>query len=304
MKTKIWTALLALYIVWGSTFLAIRFAVETIPPFFNAGLRFLVAGIILLTWRKLAGDPLPTRKQWAALLIIGTLLLLGGNGLVSWAEQSIPSGVAALIIGADPMFLVVAEALRPGGVKPSKWVVLGLLVGFTGIYLLVGPSRFSGGMNLDPLGVIALLAAALFWAVGSIYSKTVDLPKSALMMSGAEMLMGCLSLFLVSLATGELKDFSFAQVTTSSWLGLAYLTTVGSMVGFVSYAWLLKNAPISLVSTYAYVNPLVAVFLGFIFAGEELSLRILAATVIIVGSVFFINSGNKLKVGKEVIREQ
>ncbi|MBI5295690.1 MAG: EamA family transporter [Chloroflexi bacterium] len=293
MKTKVWLALLAIYIVWGSTYLAIRFAVETLPPFFHAGLRFLVSGLILLAWRKLAGDPLPTRPQWKSLAIIGTLLLLGGNGLVSWAEQTIPSGVAALIIGAVPMFLVIAEAIRPGGVKPTWRVIIGLLIGFTGIYLLVGPSEFSDGMKLNLAGVIVLLLAASLWAVGSVYSKHADLPKSALMMTGAEMLMGSLSLFIVSAATGELKGFSFAQVSGSSWLGLAYLITFGSMIGFVSYAWLLQNAPISLVATYAYVNPLVAVFLGFLFAGEDLSLRILAASVIIIGSVVFINSGNR-----------
>jgi drug/metabolite transporter (DMT)-like permease len=304
MKTKVWLALLALYIVWGSTYLAIRFAVETIPPFFHAGLRFLVSGLILLTWRKLAGDPLPTRPQWKSLAIIGTLLLLGGNGLVSWAEQTIPSGVAALIIGAVPMFLVIAEAFRPGGVKPTWRVIIGLLIGFTGIYLLVGPSEFSGGMKLDLVGVIVLLLAASLWAVGSVYSKHADLPKSALMMTGAEMLMGSLSLFIVSVATGELKGFSFAQVSGSSWLGLAYLITFGSMIGFVSYAWLLQNAPISLVATYAYVNPLVAVLLGFLIANEELSLRILAASIIIIGSVVFINSGNKPKVQREVVSNQ
>jgi len=299
MKTKIWAALLALYIVWGSTYLAIRFAVETIPPFFQAGMRFLIAGIILLIWRRLAGDALPTRNQWKSAAIIGSLLLLGGNGLVSWAEQTIPSGVAALIIGAVPMFLVIAEAFRRGGVKPTWRVILGLLIGFTGIYLLVGPSEFSGGMKLNPFGVAALLSASFLWALGSIYSKNADLPSSALMLTGAEMLMGSLALFVVSLATGELRGFSFSQVSTNSWLGLAYLITVGSMIGFASYAWLLQNAPISLVATYAYVNPLVAVLLGAIFLHEELTARILAASVIIIGSVIFINSGNRPRVQKE-----
>jgi drug/metabolite transporter (DMT)-like permease len=202
------------------------------------------------------------------------------------------------------MFLVIAEAFRPGGVKPTSRVIIGLLIGFTGIYLLVGPSEFSGGMKLDLVGVIVLLLAASLWAVGSVYSKHADLPKSALMMTGAEMLMGSLSLFIVSVATGELKGFSFAQVSGSSWLGLAYLITFGSMIGFVSYAWLLQNAPISLVATYAYVNPLVAVLLGFLIANEELSLRILAASIIIIGSVVFINSGNKPKVQREVVSNQ
>ncbi|MBI5838710.1 MAG: EamA family transporter [Chloroflexi bacterium] len=302
MKTKIWIALLALYIVWGSTYLAIRFAVETIPPFMSAGLRFLVSGAVLLIWRRMAGDAMPTRNQWKSVAIIGTLLLLGGNGLVSWAEQTIPSGVAALIIGAVPMFLVVAEALRPNGVKPTWRVIVGLLIGFSGIYLLVGPSEFSGNMNLNPLGVTALLIACLLWAIGSIYSKSADLPKSALMMTGAEMLMGSLSLMVVSIVTGELKGFSFAQVSSSSWLGLAYLITFGSMIGFVSYAWLLQNAPISLVATYAYVNPVVAVFLGYLFLREPLTLWTLIAAGIIIGSVVFINSARQPKVGKEAVQ--
>jgi drug/metabolite transporter (DMT)-like permease len=159
-------------------------------------------------------------------------------------------------------------------------------------------------MKLNLVGVIVLLLAASLWAVGSVYSKHADLPKSALMMTGAEMLMGSLSLFIVSVATGELKGFNFAQVTGSSWLGLAYLIAFGSMIGFVSYAWLLQNAPISLVATYAYVNPLVAVFLGFLFAREDLSVRILAASVIIIGSVVFINSGNRPKVQREALSNQ
>jgi len=301
MKTKIWLALLALYIVWGSTYLAIRFAVETIPPFFHASLRFLVSGVILLTWRRAAGDPFPTRNQWGSLAIIGTFLLLGGNGLLAWAEQTIPSGVAALIIGAVPMFLVVAEALRPHGIKPTIRAIIGLVIGFGGIYLLVGPSELNGDMHLNPLGVAALLTACLLWAVGSIYSKTADLPRSTLMMSGAEMLTGGVALMIVSLGTGELSGFHFGQVSENSWLGLVYLIFIGSMIGFVSYAWLLQNAPISLVMTYAYVNPLVAVVLGYIFLQEPLSSRTLAAAGIIIGSVIFINSGGRSKVRKETM---
>jgi drug/metabolite transporter (DMT)-like permease len=299
MKTRIWIALLSLYIVWGSTYLAIRIAVETIPPFFHAALRFLISGLILLSWRGLAGDPLPTRGQWRSLAIIGTLLLLGGNGLVSWAEQTIPSGVAALMIGAVPMFLVIAEALRPHGAKPTARGIIGLLVGFSGIYLLVGPSEFAGDMHLNPFGVVALLVACLLWAIGSVYSKSADLPRSALMMTGGEMLMGSISLMIVSVVTGELNGFRFAQVSGNSWLGLIYLIFIGSMIGFVSYIWLLQNAPISLVSTYAYVNPLVAVSLGYIFLQEPLTPRTLVAALIIVGSVIFINSGGRREARKE-----
>jgi drug/metabolite transporter (DMT)-like permease len=291
MKSKIWLALLALYIVWGSTYLGIKVAIETIPPFFHAGIRFLISGIILVVWQKSAGHSMPTRKQWVSTAIIGTLLLLGGNGLVAWAEQTIPSGIAALIIGSMPMFLVVFEAIRPNGVKPNWQGVLGLLAGFVGIFILVGPSEFSGSTSkLNPFGVVALLSACLFWASGSIYSKTADLPKSSLMNTGAQMLMGSVSLFIISLISGELHGWDITTVSARSLYGLSYLIFVGSLVGFVSYGWLLQNAPISLVSTYAYVNPIVAVLLGVWFANEALEPRIWIATAIIIGSVIFINS--------------
>jgi len=291
MKSKIWLALLALYIVWGSTYLGIKVAIETIPPFFHGSIRFLISGIILVVWQRAAGHPLPTRKQWISAAIIGTLLLLGGNGLVAWAEQTIPSGIAALIIASVPMFLVIFEAVRPNGVKPNWQGIVGLLAGFVGIFILVGPSELSGSTSkLNPLGVAALLSACLFWASGSIYSKTADLPKSSLMSTGAQMLMGSISMFVISLLSGELHGWDITTVSARSLYGLSYLIFVGSLVGFVSYGWLLQNAPISLVSTYAYVNPIVAVLLGVLFADEVLEPRIWIATAVIIGSVIFINS--------------
>ena len=289
MKTKIWTALIALYIVWGSTYLAIRFAVETIPPFLSAGVRFLISGIILLVWQRAAGQPMPTRKQWISLAIIGNLLLLGGNGLVSWAEQTIPSGIAALMIGAIPMFMVVTEAFRPGGIKPNRWTILGLVIGFAGIFILIGPAEFMGGATFNSFGIGALLAACFLWALGSVYSKHGELPASSLMSTGGQMLMGSIGLFIVAGLTGEFSHWDPSGVTAKSALGLTYLVLIGSLVGFVSYGWLLQNAPISLVSTYAYVNPIVAVLLGNLFAAEPLEPRIWVAAAIIVGSVMFIN---------------
>jgi drug/metabolite transporter (DMT)-like permease len=290
MKTKIWLALLALYIVWGSTYLAIRFAVETLPPFLSAGMRFMVSGAVLLAWRKTAGDAMPTKRQWLSTAIVGIFLLLGGNGLVSFAEQYVTSGIAALIIGSVPMWLVLIEALRPGGVKPNWQAIVGLLIGFAGIFLLVGPADLiGGGHTLNPLGVGALITAAFLWSVGSIYSRRADMPKSSLTATGAEMLTGSAALFIVSGIVGEWNGFQFSQVSLSSWLGLAYLISLGSLVGFVSYGWLLQNAPISLVATYAYVNPLVAVFLGAWLADELLNTRILIAALVIIGSVVLIN---------------
>src|SRR5688500_8175522 len=300
MKTKIWVALIALYIVWGSTYLGIKVAIETIPPFFHGFVRFLVSGLILVIWQRLAGQEMPTRKQWISAAIIGNLLLLGGNGLVSWAEQFIPSGVAALIMGPMPRCLVIAESIRPGGTKPNWQTILGLLVGFAGIFILVGPAELSGSdTKLDPLGVVALIAACILWASGSSYSKTAVLPKAALMSTGAQMLMGSIGLLIVSVFGGELQGWNPAEVSSRSLYGLIYLITIGSIIGFGSFTWLLQNAPISLVATYAYVNPIVAVLLGFCLGNEPLEPRIWIATAIIIGSVMFINSRNRPTVKKE-----
>lgn len=290
MKTKVWIALLALYIVWGSTYLAIRFAVETIPPFLHASIRFLISGAILFLWRRAVGDPMPTLSNWKSTAIVGTLLLLGGNGLVALAEKHIPSGIAALVISTSPFWLVLFEALRAGGTKPNWQSIVGLIIGFTGVFILIGPAEITGsGQHLDTASVVMLLTAPFLWSLGSIYARGADMPKSTLMSTGMQMLVGSVSLFVVSLLTGELRGFSFTQVSANSWWGLLYLITFGSLVGFVSFGWLLHNAPISLTSTYAYVNPVVAVFLGWLFANEELSARIGIASAIIIGSVIFIN---------------
>lgn len=300
MKSKIWLALITLYIVWGSTYFGIKVAIETIPPFFHAAVRFLISGVIILVWQKAAGQEMPTRKQWVSTFIIGNLLLLGGNGLVSWAEQFIPSGIAALIIATVPLSLVIMEALRPGGVKPTWQAIVGLVIGFIGIFILAGPAEISGSStNLNPFGVIALLSATVLWALGSIYSKTADLPKGSLVTTGAQMLMGSLGLIVVSLLTGELNGWNPAEVSGRSLAGLIYLITIGSIIGFGSYVWLLQNAPISLVATYAYVNPIVAVILGYLFLNESLEPRIWLAAGIIIGAVMFINGRSKPKVQKE-----
>jgi drug/metabolite transporter (DMT)-like permease len=293
VKTKIWVALLAVYIVWGSTYLGIRFAVETIPPFLHAAVRFLISGALLFIWRRLAGDPAPSFKQWKSAFIVGSLLLVGGNGLISLAETSIPSGVAALLVATIPMFMVLVEALRPGGVRPTPVQVLGLLVGFGGVALLIGPAEIGGTREFDLLSGSTALFAAFLWSLGSIYSRNADQPKSTLLFTGTEMLMGSLGLFIVSGLRGEFAQFQLAAVSTRSMLGLLYLISFGSLVGFTSYAYLLRNAPVSLISTYPYVNPIVAVLLGSIFAQEKLDTRIIIAALIIVGSVIMVNLAKK-----------
>ena len=296
MKTKVWIALLALYIVWGSTYLAIRFAVETIPPFMHAALRFLISGAILYAWRRMSGDPAPTAGNWKSTAIVGTALLLGGNGLVAWAEQSVPSGIAALMISTSPFWLVLFESIRAGGSKPTWRGILGLVIGFSGVFLLIGPAEITGGEgSFETFGVILLLLAPLFWSMGSIYARGADMPKSTLLSTGMQMLTGAVALLIVSAFKGEFSGFNLGEVSARSWWGLIYLITFGSLVGFVSYGWLLHNAPVSLTSTYAYVNPIVAVFLGWLLAGEELNARIVLASAIIIGSVVLINSARQVK---------
>jgi len=297
LKLRIWTALLALYIIWGSTYLAIRFAVGTIPPFLMAGTRFLVAGIILFAWRRLAGDPAPTARQWRSTAIIGLLLLLGGNGLVSWAEQNVASGIAALLIGSVPFWMVMIEAIRPGGARPNGVGIFGLCVGFGGIVLLVEPWQANNGViGTHLMGVGALLVAAFLWSLGSIYSRSADLPKSSLLSTGMEMLGGGAGLYLTGTLTGEWQALDIASISSRSWLGLAFLIVFGSLMGFTAYAWLLRVAPVSLVATYAYVNPLVAILLGSLLAQEVLNARILMAALVIVGAVVLINHSRQVKI--------
>jgi drug/metabolite transporter (DMT)-like permease len=297
MKVKVWSALVAVYIVWGSTYLAIRFAVDTIPPFLMAGTRFLISGLILYVWRRLAGDQNPTPRQWRSALIVGLLLLLGGNGLVSWAEQHVASGIAALMVASVPLWMALIDTLRPKGVKPDWKIVLGLLVGFGGLALLVTSSRNdSAAEGMNPLGIGALLVASLLWSIGSVYSSSADMPRSTLLSTGIEMFGGAAGLFLAGTFTGEWQSLHLSAITGSSLLGLAYLVTFGSLIGFVAYAWLLRNAPLSLVSTYAYVNPVVAIFVGAWLGNELINGRIILAALVIIGSVVVINWSKQAKI--------
>lgn len=290
-------ALLSIYIIWGSTYLAIRFAVDSMPPLLMAGTRFLVAGGILFVWRLLAGDPIPSRLQWRSAAIIGLLLLLGGNGLVSWSEQHVASGIAAVLIGTVPLFMVIIEALRPGGTRPGWQSTLGLLTGFSGIVLLVSGDNLGGkDAPINLLAAGALLLASLLWSLGSIYSRSVELPVSSLMGTGIEMLAGGLGLYLAGSLAGEWQQLQFSSLTHHSWFALGYLIVFGSLVGYVAYTWLLRHAPVSLVATYAYVNPIVALILGAWLGDEKLTLRSLLAGLIIISSVIVINTAHQSRV--------
>jgi drug/metabolite transporter (DMT)-like permease len=293
----IWSALLAVYIIWGSTYLAIRFAVETMPPFLMAGSRFLIAGTLLYAWRRARGDSAPTRLEWRSAAIVGILLLAGGNGGVVWAEQRVISGVAALLIGTTPLWMTLMDALWPGGRRPDRRAIAGVVIGFAGIVVLIGPAQFAGStQRIDLPGAVMVIVAAVIWAGGSLYGRKAALPASPLLGTGMEMLAGGAALVLMGVVSGELGRLTLDEISTPSLLGWAYLIVAGSWGGFAAYTWLLRVAPTPLVSPYAYVNPVVAVLLGYLLAGEPLTPRVLFAAAIIVGSVALTTSNGLAKI--------
>lgn len=289
---RVWAALLVIYFAWGSTYLAIRFAVESIPPFLLAGFRFFLAGLIVYTWRRLAGDPNPTLEEWKGPAIMGLFLLVGGNGGVVWAEQRVTSGVTALLIGATPFWIALVDWLRPGGTRPNWKIALGLVVGFAGITLLIQSSQqASAAERIDLLGALVLLLAAFSWAIGTVYGSRAVMPKSPFMATGIEMLVGGGVLLLIAVPAGEWSRFSLAAVTPHSFWAWFYLMTFASVFVLSVYTWLVRNTPLPLLSTYAYVNPLVAIFLGHMLAQEPLTWRILFSASVIISAVVLINAG-------------
>ncbi|HEX2167024.1 MAG TPA: drug/metabolite exporter YedA [Longimicrobiales bacterium] len=303
-RGKLIAAFAAVYIIWGSTYLAIVYAIETLPPFLMAGGRFLVAGTLLFAWSMAKSERRPTLREWKAALIIGALLLLGGNGAVTWAEQFVPSGITALLVAGTPCWMVLLEWLWKGGARPGARTVVGLLLGFGGIALLVGPSAFTGGGEIDPLGALVLMIGSLAWAVGSIYSKHASVPHGALLSTGMQMLTGGLLLVVAGSMAGEWSQVDAANVSTRSVLALAYLIIFGAIVGYSAYVWLLRVSTPARVSTYAYVNPVVAVLLGWAIAGEVFTLRMAIAAAVIVAGVALITleEHNRSRAARAAVR--
>ena len=287
-RLKVLTAFLTIYIVWGSTYLFIRFGVETIPPFMMAATRFLLAGAIMFLWSRSRGEPMPTASHWRSGAIIGGLLLVVGNGGVTWAERSIPSGVTALLIATSPIWFVLLDWLFFKGPRPTHRVVLGLAIGMCGVLLLIGPDRILSGGGFSVGGIMALMLATISWAAGSLYSRRAVLPASPLMATAVEMLAGGGILLVVSTIAGEPFTLDPSRVSALSLLSLLYLLIFGSLVGFTAYVWLLRVSTPARVSTYAYVNPVIAVVLGWTFGGEELNARMLIAAAVIVAGVVLI----------------
>lgn len=291
-RAAVLAAYAAVYVLWGSTYLAIRIGVETIPPLGLAGVRNVIAGVALYAWSRTRGAPGPTRSQWAAAALLGALLLLVGNGAVTWAEQRVPSGITALLVATEPLWVVLLAWWQPAGTRPTVLTAFGLALGLTGVAILVGPELFRGAAthgSIDLTGAAVILVGAAAWAGGSLWSSgtrnRARLPASTTLSTGMQMVAGGVMLVLAGALTGEVGSLGSAPVSGRSVAALGYLISFGSLVGFNAYAWLLTVEPPARVATYAFVNPVIAVLLGWGLAGEALSVRVLVAAAAIVGAV-------------------
>ena len=278
-------AFTTIYLVWGSTYLAIRVAVESMPPFAMAATRFLSAGAIFLLFLRWRGAGRLSAAQWKHAAVTGFFLLLGGNGLVSWAEQYIASGMTALIIGTGPLFVALVEWAWPGGHRPSLWTSAAMLLGFAGVAWLAAPWDAAASESTRMGAVLAILIACLSWAIGSIYGRQVSQPAEPFTVAAAQMLAGGAWLALVATARGEFASWDFAATTMRSWAAFAYLLFAGSLAGYSAFVWLMRHSTPTRTATFAYVNPVVAVFLGWLLLDEPITGRTLAASALIVASV-------------------
>jgi drug/metabolite transporter (DMT)-like permease len=286
---KLALAFAAIYLVWGSTYLAIRYAVETIPPLVTAGVRHTIAGGIMLAWAYARGFR-PTRANWAAGFVLGALFFLVGHGTLHWAEQYVGSGLAALLIATEPMFILVL-AWSIGQQKISRLSALGLGLGVLGVALLTGVELSIKGASV--LGLLAVLLGSLSWSAGVVVSPKLKLPSDALGRTALPTICGALMLLVAAGVTGEFRATHWASISLKSSFGLGYLITFGSIVAFTSYTWLLQRCPPALVATHTYANPVVAVFLGWLLASEPLSMRVGLASVAILGAIVLIRRGER-----------
>ncbi len=283
----------SIYLIWGSTYLVIRFAIESLPPLLMSGVRFTLAGTAMYFWARVNGVAGPRGGHWVPAARIGALMLLFGAGGTAWAEQWVPSGAAALIVAVGPVWMVLVDWIWYGAEGPGPRVLGGLLLGLGGMTLLIGPEQLAGGGRIDPLGAGVILLGTITWAFGSLYSRDAELPESPVLATGMEMLAGGALLLLAGTLIGEWERFVLAQVTLRSLLALLYLAVFGSIVALSTYLWLLKIVSASRVVTHAYVNPIVAVFLGWWLADEPLTPRTLLAAAVIIGGVLLIVSRRK-----------
>ncbi len=295
-NVRLIAAFAAVYIIWGSTYLAIHFAIETMPPLLMAGVRFLIAGALMYGVLRARGAVAPTRANWKAAAIVGGLLLLVGNGALVWGEQYVPSGLAALLIATVPLWMVLLHWLARGP-RPTGQVAVGLGLGLVGILVLVGPSGLTTS-SASLLAMVLILVGSLAWAAGSVYARNAPLPASPLMGTALEMLAGGAMLVIVGSLMGEWSALDTAAISLRSLLAMGYLIIFGSLVAFSAYVWLIQVATPAQVATYAYVNPVVAVLLGWAFAGEALTRSMMVAAAIIVAAVVLITLPKRTRVGR------
>jgi len=282
-------AFLSIYLIWGSTYLAIRYAVESIPPLYTAGIRHFMAGAILLLW-CLAKRLRPTWAQIRASFIIGLFFFLIGHGTLHWAEQKVPSGLASLLIASEPIWVFLLSAIAAKQWRWNWMLLSGILLGLSGVGLLMGRSALSSGPGVF-VGCASVVVGALSWSVGIIYSRRSHLSGSPLLLSALSLLAGSLQLLLVGTLTGEYRGFSLTHVSLRSWLSLGYLIVFGSVVAFTAYNWLLEHYSPTLVATHTYINPIVAVLLGWLWAGEAVTFNVLLATVLVIAAVMLVDRG-------------
>ncbi|MEI8216274.1 MAG: EamA family transporter [Eubacteriales bacterium] len=289
-QIEIISALLVVYIFWGGTYLGMKIGIETIPPFMLAGFRFLIAGIILYVYATLRGASKPTFENWKTSGIIGALLLLGGNGIVCWAEQTVPSGIAALLIATVPLWIMLIGFFGREKTRHSFGSMAGVALGLVGIAILVLPNMLyqQSNSSIDPIGLFAIIFASFSWSLGSLYSRKATHHSSALLSNGMQMILGGIFLLIVAYFMGDFSNFHIQNVSIRSMLGFWYLVIFGSIIAYSSFIWLLKNTEPLWVSTYAFVNPVVAVFLGYFLAGEVLGLNSIISSIIIILSVVII----------------
>src|SRR3984893_15259055 len=286
-----WKTLLAfaiIYFVWGSTFLAIRVGVHEVPPLLFAAMRFFVAGFVLFGWMIARGEPSPTRRQWMSVLLLALLIFLIDYGLLFWAEQRVPSGVAAVMLATIPVFMALSEIIFLRTQRLTGSLAFALLVGIGGVAVLMSRSLNLGGTPIDRVGAIALIVSSMSWSVASELTRKLPLPPSKVMSSGAQMLAGGVFLALTAAALGEFRNFHPSTVSRGAWLALLYLIVAGSIIGFTAYVWLIHHEPLTKVGTYAYVNPVVAVLVGYFLGGEALGLRTILGTLFVLISVMVI----------------
>jgi len=287
-RPAIISAFATIYLVWGSTYLGMHIAVETMPPFLMAAARFLIAGLLLYLFLKVRGTPPPSARQWRSNTLIGALLLLGGNGAVVWASQYLPSGIIALLIGIGPLFIVLTEWARPGGMRPTARTFGAMLLGFTGVVWLAAPWQNPAHGGLHVGGVIAILIGCVAWSLGSITSRHAQHGTPPAQAAALQMLGGGAALLLVAALHGDFARCDLNAVSLRSWLAFVYLVGIGSLVGYSTFVWLMKNCAPAHVATYGYVNPIVAVFLGWLILDEPINARTLIASAIIIASVILI----------------